>query len=154
MIALPLCVFKYDDLVIPPNTGLWRNELNRFHVVTISGIGTFKGFGMHCTWHGISFGFQIDGSTFVNIHNGACVSGMGLIGAAGAGMPCWCPYYLNDKDLSVAYKNSFKFYKSLTLCLSNSHPEEQRVNALHLYFNADPKQIKVSTDYLLTSWTQ
>ena len=51
---LPLCVFKWDNIVIPPNTGLWMKE--RFPIVTINGSGTFKGFGMHCTWDGIWFG--------------------------------------------------------------------------------------------------
>ncbi len=151
---LPLCLFSWDRIVIPKGTDDWRKPEQRLLITDLIGKGTFCALGMHCSFHGIWFGFIVDDEPFVAIHNAACIKAMGLIGVAGVGMPAWLPIYNSDTDLCIAYSHSIPFNKRLQLYMGSSSTQEQGVKALHVYFDADLKEIRFENKYLQPSWVK
>lgn len=149
---LPLCLFSWDRIAIPKDTGDWRHPEQRLLITEFIGKGTFRNLGMHCSSHGIWFGFIIDDGPFVAVHNAACIKAMGLVGAAGIGMPAWCPIFNNESDLTIAYNRPIIFTKRLQLYMGNSIGAVQYVKALHVYFDADLKEVEVKTNYLQRSY--
>ncbi len=150
---LPLCLFSWDNIPIPEKTDNWRGKPeHRLLITELIGEGVFSNLGMHCSSHGIWFGYEVDDSTFIAIHNAACIKAMGLVGAAGIGMPAWCPTFDSESDLTIAYNHPIPFSKYFRLYMGNSIGVVQHVKALHVYFDADPKEIQIKTNFLQPSW--
>lgn len=151
---LPLCLFRMGPLDIPADTGAWTKPEQRTLMVDIrvKEEGIFRAFGVHLNSVGIWFGFQIDEHPFIAIHNGACVQAMGLIGAAGTGMPCWIPTMHDQKNFTLAYNKPFYFGHKLQLFMGNSGQKVKQVSSVHLYFDADPKKTSFSGQIYHPNW--
>lgn len=151
---LPLCLFRSGPLDIPGDTGKWTDPKQRTLMadIRVKEDGMFRAFGMHLDSVGIWFGFQIDDHPFIVVHNAACVQAMGLIGAAGTGMPCWIPIMHGPKNLTLAYNKPFYFEHKLQLFMGNSYPTINHVSSIHLYFDADPSKVKFSGQLNHPTW--
>jgi len=149
---LPLCLFRSGPLDIPADTGAWTDPKQRTLIAEVKAQGNFCAFGMHLNFVGIWFGFQIDNHPFIAIHNAACVQAMGLIGAAGASMPCWIPTMHDPKNLTLAYNKPFYFGHRLQLFMGNSDQKIKQVSSVHLYFDADPNKVEFSGHLNHPNW--
>jgi len=149
---IPLCLSKWSNLEIPPGTDQWKNPEHRKLVAEIKGGGSFRAFGAAFNSVGIWFGFKIDEEPFTAIHNGACIRAMGLIGAAGAHMPCYLPF-LQGLSITIAYNRPFTFEHRLQLYMGSSSRKVQAASAIHLYFDADPLKVEIS-GFLHPNWVE
>ena len=129
------CFYHFGDIVIPANTpDPWADPNQKRLVTHIRGRGRIDALAFRTDYYGVWFGFQVDDYPLTVAHNGHCISNMGLIGAAGAGMPYYCPFYNSNEDLAIACRAPVEFSKSLKLWMGNSHETEpKRCIGLHVY---------------------
>jgi hypothetical protein len=134
-ISLSSCFYHFNDLVIPPATGdPIRDKGGKCLVGHFQGQGVVDGIVFRTDYYGVWFGCQQDDYPFVVMHNGDCLQNMGLIGAAGASMDCYLPYYNGPDDLAIAFRKPLQFNHRFRLWMGNSHPEQsKKCIGLHVY---------------------
>ncbi len=130
-----LSFWRVEPLTIPPNVAV--------DLGGVDGPGVVVGFGMRCNWHGIWFGWTLDGQPVIPVNNIACLADMGLIGAAGAGMPAWCPEYRGPGRATVAFRYRLPFKKSMRLVLGTGSDDTgtHTAKGIHVYFEGNPGEV-------------
>jgi len=161
---IPLCVFKFDPFTVSKNTWDWKEPAHRIlltKIVRISpangrlaGEVTAIGFrGAYATW----IGYQVDAFPFVVLNNGGCLSEMGLVGPSGIGMPNYCPSWngeLTDPkaQATLAFTHKIPFTDHISIVIGNGTDQDIQVSGMHIYFRANPFQIKVEEGFLTPQW--
>lgn len=132
---LSQCFYHFGDLIVPPGTpDPWADPSQKCLVTHIRGRGQIAALCFRTDYHGVWFGFEVDDYPLVVCHNGHCLSNMGLIGAAGAAMPFYLPYFNGPEDLAIACRLPIEFHESIKLWMGNSHSEEaKKCIGLHVY---------------------
>ncbi len=134
-VPISTCFYHFGELIVPPNTGdPIADKTQKCLVGSFKGKGTMDSLAFRTDYFGVWFGYQIDDYPLVVAHNGDCIQNMGLIGAAGANMSYYLPYYNGPNDLALACNQKMPFNKTLKIWMGNSHfEEEKKCIGLHLY---------------------
>ena len=134
-VPLSTCFYHFGEFVVPANTGNpWTGPGQKCLVGHFTGAGKVEALCYRTNYYGVWFGFEIDDYPLNVAHNGHCLQNMGLIGAAGAGMPYYLPYFNSPEDLSLACRSPIPFNRSFKLWMGNSHQSEAKsCFGLHVY---------------------
>ena len=134
-VPLASCFYHFGEFVVPPDTANPRVDPGQKCLVGhFTGLGEVQALCYRTTYHGVWFGFEVDDHPLVLAHNGHCLQNMGLIGAAGAGMPYYLPYFNGPDDLSLACRSPIPFNRSFRLWMGNSHRDDAKsCFGLHVY---------------------
>jgi len=129
------CFYHFTDLILPKATPHPLDDHTlKCLVGHWTGGGQMDALAFRTDYWGVWFGFEIDDDPLVLAHNGSCIHNMGLVGAAGAGMPYYLPYFNSPEDLAIACRLPLRFNRSFKLWMGNSHPDEdKRCSGLHVY---------------------